>query len=65
LPFKDEINLKVYDISGKEIKTLFSGIAVSGNYEFNFDGTGLPSGVYFYKLTSSKNSVTKKMILIK
>lgn len=57
--------LKVYDILGNEVATLVDEYNTSGKYETTFDGTGLPSGIYFYKLTAGTFSQTKKLILLK
>ena len=57
--------LKVYDILGREIKTLINKPMQKGEYEIEFDGSDLPSGIYFYRLCSGKFNQTKKMIYIK
>jgi photosystem II stability/assembly factor-like uncharacterized protein len=57
--------LKVYDVLGNEVTTLFEGYKPAGSYRVNFDATGLSSGFYFYKLTAGIFSETKKMILIR
>ncbi|MCE1163993.1 MAG: T9SS type A sorting domain-containing protein [Bacteroidetes bacterium] len=65
--------LKVYDISGKEIRTLINGYQNRGKYNLSFSGDNLPTGVYFYEiavrdLTGKSNSFvkeTKKMVLLK
>lgn len=64
------IKLVVYDILGKEIATLVNEIQKPGVYEIQFPDNlitinRLPSGVYFYKLTSGDFTETKKMALIK
>jgi photosystem II stability/assembly factor-like uncharacterized protein len=59
------VQLKVYDILGREIRTLVSEEKQVGKYEVEFDGSGLSSGVYLYRLTIGNFSVTKKMVLIK
>jgi hypothetical protein len=59
------VTLKVYDILGKEIKTLVNEQLQPGTYEATFDGSNLPSGIYFYKLTSGKYSETRKLVLLK
>lgn len=59
------IALKIFDSSGKEIETLVSETQSAGTYTAYFDGLELPSGVYYYRLTSENFSETKKMILIK
>jgi len=57
--------IKVYNILGQEITTLVNEQLQPGTYEINFDGTNLPSGVYFYKLIAGDYVETKKMLMIK
>jgi len=57
--------LKVYDILGNEIATLVNEEKPAGRYEVEFDGTGLPSGIYFYRLQANDFVNTNKMILLK
>jgi len=57
--------LKVYDVLGNEIATLVNEEKSSGEYEVEFSGKGLPSGVYFYQLRTGGFVDTKKLILIK
>ncbi len=59
------VNLKVFDILGREIKTLVNENQNVGYYETDFDANNLNSGIYFYKLTTNNFSEMKKMILIK
>jgi hypothetical protein len=59
------VTLKVYDILGREIATLFEGIRQPGNYEVTFDGSKLANGEYFYKLQTEKFTSIKKMLLLK
>jgi len=65
IPNNSYVLLKVFDIIGKEITTLVNEKQSPGSYEVSFDGSNLPSGVYFYKIESSGFADTKKMILIK
>ena len=58
-------SLLVYDILGREVKTLVSENLKAGIYEVDFNASVLPSGVYFYKLTAGEFVDTKKMILLK
>ena len=44
------VTLKVYDALGKVVKTLVNEYKPAGNYSLEFDGSDLPSGIYFYKL---------------
>jgi hypothetical protein len=57
--------LKVYDLLGREIATLVNEEKPAGSYEVGFNGTGLPSGIYFYQLRAGNFSETKKMVLLK
>lgn len=59
------VQLKVYDILGKEIATLVKEKQVQGNYSVKFDGSNLPSGVYVYSLRVNEFIENKKMILMK
>ena len=63
------IQLKVFDITGKEIKELYSGHVSAGEYSSSFDGAALHSGIYFSVLSVSTGSsyqiFTRKMLLVK
>jgi hypothetical protein len=58
-------SLKVYDMLGREVKTLFDDIIGPGEYTAEFDGEGLPSGTYFYRLQINDFVEIKKMVLLK
>jgi hypothetical protein len=60
-----QISLKVFDALGRQVTTLTNGILPCGTYHVEFDGSNLPSGVYFYRLDTAGESQTKKMILLK
>jgi hypothetical protein len=59
------VQLKIYDLLGKEIKTLVNEIKPAGFYRTEFNGANYSSGVYFYKLNVNGKVLTKKMILQK
>jgi len=59
------VQLKVYDVLGKEAATLVNEEKSAGTYEVNFNASQLSSGIYFYKLQAGSFISTKKMILIK
>lgn len=69
LPYSANVTVKVYDISGKEVASLFNGFQAEGNHSVQFNASNLSSGVYFYRLNvvNGTNSITKvnKMILTK
>ncbi len=58
-------SLKVYDLLGREVATLVNENLQSGTYYAEFNGSNLPSGIYFYTLTSGNFTATKKLILLK
>jgi len=60
-----KVQLKIYDVLGKEINTLVNEIQTAGNYEVVFDASGLSSGVYYYQLKLGDFLETKKMIVLK
>ena len=62
---KFEVELEVYNILGQKVVTLSRGINAAGHHEIIFDACKLTSGIYFYKLTAGKQTVTKKMIILK
>lgn len=62
---KEYITLSVYNIEGSLIQQLVNAQFNAGNHFVNFDGTTLASGIYFYSLTTSTSTITKKMILLK
>jgi photosystem II stability/assembly factor-like uncharacterized protein len=59
------VKLIIYDIIGREIKILVNEQLQPGTYEVTFDGSALPSGVYFYKLETGNYTETEKMLLLK
>ena len=59
------VTLKVYDILGKEVKTLVNEIKPAGTYSVLFDGSNLASGVYFYRIEAGEFRDIRRMVLIK
>jgi hypothetical protein len=59
------VKIVVYDIMGREVQTLVNERLNAGTYEVKFDGSMLPSGVYFYKLSAGNYTETKRMLMIK
>lgn len=58
-------SLKVFNMNGKEVKTLVNEDIGAGRYEINFNAEELNSGVYFYTLKTNEFTETKKMMLVK
>ena len=76
LPLASTVTLKVYNIIGQEVRTLYNGsVLEAGHQSISFDASKLASGMYFYKLTASsvgndgtagsKFTQLRKMVLIK
>jgi hypothetical protein len=65
VPHDGFVSLKVFDMKGKEVAALAEGARSAGSYTVLFDGTGLASGVYFYRLTSDQGAETRKFNLLK
>lgn len=59
------VSLKVYDLLGKEVRTLVSEMKKEGRYQVEFTAGSLASGIYFYRINSNGFTDTKQMILIK
>jgi hypothetical protein len=65
LPEAGSVKLVVHDLLGREVATLVNEHQGAGQYTVQFDGTGLSSGVYFYRLTSGERMETRQMQLLK
>ncbi len=65
VPGASDVKLVVYDILGREVATLVNERKAAGRYEVKFDGSGLASGVYIYRLTAGSFVQTRKMILLR
>ncbi len=65
LPHTEKSTLIIYDILGREVSVLLNREMSAGEYEVTFDGSSLPSGIYFYRLISGKYSQIRKMLLVK
>ncbi|MCX6639370.1 MAG: T9SS type A sorting domain-containing protein, partial [bacterium] len=59
------VNLSIYDLSGRKVSELVSGRRESGSYQATFDGSNLPSGIYFTRLTAGEYSAVQKLVLLK
>ena len=66
----DEVSLIVYDLTGKEVVTLVSGVYSPGSYivewnAVNNEGHGIVSGMYIYRYLNSEKAITRKMLYLK
>lgn len=60
-----DIDLQVFDISGKLVKTLASGILPAGSHRFIWDATSTASGTYLVRLNTAQDAITQKIIIVK
>jgi len=65
LPKQGLVTLKIYDVLGREVRTLVNEVKSVGTYSVDFNASEFSSGVYFYKLESEGFSDIKRMMLIK
>ncbi|MCX6161457.1 MAG: T9SS type A sorting domain-containing protein, partial [Ignavibacteriae bacterium] len=65
IPKQGLVTLKVYDVLGREVRTLVNEVKSVGTYAVDFNGAELSSGVYFYRLQSADFTDIKRMMLIK
>jgi len=66
MPFADHVSIKVYDIQGNEVQTLFDEYRIAGDHSFVFNAEDFSSGIYIYILQTGNGIVnTNKMVLLK
>ncbi len=62
---RTHIRIDILNVLGIRISTLFDGIKIPGTYTVDWDGSSMPSGTYYYRLTAGKFTETQKMSLVK
>jgi hypothetical protein len=65
LPAPADTRLTVFDVLGRRARVLLSGLRPAGRHEVRFNATGLPSGVYFYRLRAGDYVETKRMVVVR
>ena len=65
IPKSEHVTLKIYDELGNVVKTLVNGEKSAGEYNVEFNGSNLSSGIYFYKISAGNYSAVKKLLLLK
>jgi len=65
LPQDGHVSLRVFDINGQQVADLVNGYKTAGRYQALFDGTGLASGLYFYRIEAGAFTAVKRMLLVK
>jgi hypothetical protein len=69
VPGVSDVRLSVYDLLGREVAVLVDERKEAGSFQVGFDGSGLPSGMYFYQLRARDGTKefteVKKLLLVK
>ena len=69
IPNDSRVNITIYDVSGRDVRTIVNEYKNAGYYTVQFDASGMSSGVYFYRLSiggnNSSSIITKKLTVIK
>lgn len=65
IPIEGLVKLSVFDLSGREVAALVNEVLTPGYYIFDFNGSNLSSGAYFYRLVANNSVMTKRMLMIK
>ena len=65
LPQQSHVRLTIYNLLGQELVTLVNKEHEAGSYQAQFDGEGLASGVYLYRIQAGDFVETKKLLLLK
>ena len=59
------VRITLFDALGRQVKVLLDDIREPGEYTLHFDGSGLSSGIYFYRLDAGSFTEARKMVLLK
>jgi hypothetical protein len=65
MPQAGQVTIKIYNLNGQELGTLFQGWAVAGPHRISWKAQDLPSGVYFYQFRGLGKMITRRMLLTK
>lgn len=65
LPQRSHVTLFVFNTLGQQVAQLVNGEINAGYHQVQFDASGLPSGLYFYRLTADQYATSKKAVVLK
>jgi hypothetical protein len=65
LPLRSNVEVSIFDRQGKKVEDLIDGIREAGTYEVIWDASGMPSGLYIYRLQAGDYTHSGKMMLLK
>jgi hypothetical protein len=65
IPQSEQVELKVFDMTGREVMTLVDGLKAAGTYTVTFSGETWASGMYIYRLKAGDQQFVRRMVLLK
>ena len=65
IPARTNVRLSVYDVLGREVAVLFSGVHEAGRYSQVWNAADAASGMYFFRLQADRFTAVRKMLLVK
>jgi hypothetical protein len=65
IPLRSRVNIQLYSVSGQRIRTIMDGTYDPGTYRVSVSAEGLPSGVYFYRLSAGDFTAVRRMVLLR
>jgi hypothetical protein len=65
LPRTERVEIALFDLSGRRVRTLVRGVVSAGTHTVLIDGSGLAAGVYFYRVRAGGQAVVNKCVLLK
>jgi len=65
VPQTEKVELRVYDVLGKEVATVVNEVKTAGKHEVVFNASNIPSGVYFYTIKAGQYCASRKMVIMK
>lgn len=65
LPQQEQVTIKLYNMMGQEVATIFNGLRAAGFNSVNFDASELSSGTYTYTITAGSFTATRRMVIVK
>jgi len=65
VPMTSHVIIEIFDITGRQVATLINGWRDAGTHQVTFDGSNLPSGIYFYEMSAGNYHAVRKAILLK
>lgn len=65
IPGKEFVSLKIYNIQGREVADIVNASLPAGNYSVEWNAGGVPSGIYYYRISAGEFIQTRSMILLR